>query len=206
MLEGIDGIEGLTPEQIEAVNGLAGGLAKKNAELLAKNKTVKEGSAASVAELEALQQFKSNADIQAAEDAKNWEEATRLKQEAHDKELSAMTDKLSATDASLKTVLIDNGLSSALDGVNINKDLKAGAVAMLQGQAAIIDGKAMIGEKSLSDAVNEWAASEQGKAFCLAPANSGGNASGGSNGASSSGKAYSDMTLSEQIAHNKKVK
>ena len=73
-----------------------------------------------------------------------------------------------SANAQLKTLLIDNGLSAALDGVNINKDLKAGAVAMLQAGATITEGKAMIGDKSLSDAVNEWSQTDAGKAFCLA--------------------------------------
>ena len=56
----------------------------------------------------------------------------------------------------------------------------------------------MIGDKSLSDAVNEWAASDTGKAYCLAPNNSGGDGLGGGGGGQ--GK---ELTLTEKaIAAN----
>lgn len=176
MLNGIEEIEGLTPEQIEAINAKAKGLADKNAELLGKYNSTKT---AAEAELEALKQFKSNAEIKAAEDAKNWEEATRLKEEAHAKELEKLTSQNSQNSELITKLLIDDGLNKALDGVKVNPTLKAGAEAMLRSTATIVDGKAMIGEKPLSEAVTEWAGSDAGKAFCLAEQNSGGDGNGG---------------------------
>ena len=92
--------------------------------------------------------------------------------------------------------------------MNVNPSLKQGAEAILRSQAIITDGKAMIGEKSLSEAVKEWADSDAGKAFCLAPSNNNGDANGsGGNGSGSfsSDKAYADMTIKEQVAHNTNI-
>lgn len=201
MLNGLDKIEGLTPEQQEAINGLAGGLVDKNTELLGKLSNSENLSAAEKAKLTELETFKSNAEIQAAKDAEKWNEASQLQHEAWEKEKNELIESKSNYESQLKTLLIDNGLSAALDGVDINKNLKDGAVAMLQSGAKIVDGKAMIGDKSLSDAVKEWSQTDAGKAFCNAPQNQGGNASGGSNGQSTSNKEWSKMSTKEKAAH-----
>ena len=208
MLKGIEGIEGLTPEQVEQINGLAGGLQGKNEELLKKLATTKESGSESKAELEALKQFKSNAEVKLAEEAKSYQEAKELMSKAHQDELAKVSGENEKLNSQLKALLIDNGISTALDEVNVNPDLKAGAIAMLKGQAQLTDGKAMIGEKSLSDAINEWAASDQGKHFCLAANNSGGGASGGNNSetANFKGKAFTDMTTAEKVAYMKSKK
>lgn len=181
MLDGLDKIDLTADNAMEQINALASGLSGKNAQLLEKLSNNKELSNASAAELEALKVFKSNADVKIAEDAQSYQDAKALTQSSHDEALLKVQQQADSANTQLKTLLIDNGLSAALDGVNINKDLKAGAVAMLQSGAIITDGKAMIGDKSLSDAVKEWANTDAGKAFCLAENNSGGNANGGNN-------------------------
>lgn len=178
---------------LEAANKRAEGLANKNAELLGKVSNNETLSAAEKAKLKELETFKSNAEIQAAKDAEKWAEASELQKQAWEKERNELIESKSGYESQLKTLLIDNGLSAALDGVNINKDLKAGAVAMLQASATISEGKAMIGDKSLSDAVKEWSETDTGKAFCLAANNSGGDGLGGNT--SPTGK---PLTLTEQ--------
>ena len=54
MLNGIDKIEGLTAEQLVAINGLAQGLLDKNTDLLGKVNSGKEKASGTVAELERL--------------------------------------------------------------------------------------------------------------------------------------------------------
>ena len=181
MLKGIDAIEGLTPEQITAINGLTTGLLDKNKQLLDKATGVKKDLSARDSEVEALRLFKETADIKAAEDAQNWEEVKRLTEETHKTELEKIMGESSNDKALIQTLLIDNGLSQALDGIDINPALKEGAIAMLKGQCSISDGKAMIGDKTLSEAVKEWSDTDTGKAFSLAPNNSGGDSGGGSN-------------------------
>jgi len=199
MLNGAESIEGITPEILEQVNKLAGGLVDKNTDLLGKLSAGKEAGSASAAELEALQLFKQNSDVKTAEDAQSYADAKALTQAAHDEAISKIQGAADNANTQLKTLLIDNGLSAALDGVNINKDLKAGAVAMLQAGAIITEGKAMIGDKSLSDAVKEWAGTDAGKAFCLAESNSGGDANGGSN------KASTGNTTQQKLAERLKL-
>lgn len=186
---------------LQAANKRAEGLANKNSELLGKMSNNETMSAAEKQKLTELEAFKSNAEIQAAKDAEKWNEASELQKQAWDKEKENLVASAESANEQLKTLLIDNGLSTALDGVNINKNLKAGAVAMLQSSATIIDGKAMIGDKSLSDAVKEWAGTDEGKAFCLAPENSNGNAHGGKSSGSTLNKKWSEMSVTEKASH-----
>ena len=199
MLDGLDKIDLTADDAMDQINALAGGLVGKNAQLLEKLASGKDANSASAAELEALKLFKQNADVKIAEDAQSYTDAKALTQTAHDEALAKIQGVADNANTQLKTLLIDNGLSAALDGVNINKNLKAGAVAMLQAGAIITDGKAMIGDKSLSDAVKEWAGTDAGKAFCLAENNQGGDGLGGNQ--SPGGK---PLTLTEKaIAANK---
>ena len=123
MLNGLEEIDGLTPEQIEAINGKAKGILDKNAELLGKISSNSNDKSASAAELQALKQFKTNAEIKAAEDAKNWDKATKLKQEAWDKEKEDLTKSNFEGKELISKLLIGDGLSKALDSVNINPAL-----------------------------------------------------------------------------------
>lgn len=181
MLNGAENIEGITPEILEQVNKLADGLLNKNQELLSKVSAKQENSAASEAELKALRDFKTQSEIQAAKDSEKWQEALELKEKSFNTQIEEYTQKNSALEQQVTKLLIDDGLSKALDGVNINPSLKRGAESMLRASATISDGKAMIGEKSLSDAVKEWSETDAGKPYCLASNNTGGNANGGTN-------------------------
>lgn len=196
MLNGLEGIEGLTPEQQVAINKLASGLSTKNGDVIGSNAVLK----AQVAQLE-----KDALDVKrkAAEDANDIVELNRLNMLAATTSLTAAEEKALSLEGdnkelkgNLTRLLIDGGLSDALDGVRINPSLKVGAVAMLRANAILTDGKAMIGEKSLSDAVKEWAVSNDGKSYCLAADNSGGDGQGGGGGGQS--KAFADYTLTEK--------
>jgi hypothetical protein len=199
MLKGLEGIDLSSPDAAAQIHALALGLSDKNTELLGKVTDKESLSAAEIAKLKGLEDFKANSEIKAAKDAEDWTEATRLQTEEHQKEIEAL-GLVGKSDKELITkLLIDGGLSKALDGVQINPALKVGAEALLRSTAIITDGKAMVGDKSLSDAVTEWAASDIGKAYCLAPNNSGGNGLGGSGG-EGQGK---QLTLTERsIAAN----
>lgn len=196
MLNGLESIDLSSPDALEQIHALAKGLSDKKVQLEGKLFADKEKGSASAAELEALQLFKQNADVKIAEDAQSYADAKALTATAHTEALAKLQGSADSATAQLKVLLIDNGLSAALDGVNISKDLKAGAVAMLQAGVGIVDGKAMIGDKSLSDHVTEWSQTEQGKAFCLAPNNSGGDAQGGSGGGQS--KPFKQWSLTEK--------
>ena len=189
LLNGIENIEGLTAEQIEKLNGLAGGLASKNGDVIGKNALLK-------AQVEQLEKDALDLKRKAAEEANDVVELNRLNTEAAAKSLTAAEERaliLEGTNKELKSnleiLLIDGGLNDALDGVGINPLLKTGAISMLRSGAVLVDGKAMIGEKSLSDAVKEWANS-------LAAQNGNGDGLGGSNQGSQ--KSFSEMSLTER--------
>ena len=196
MLNGVDKIEGLTEDQQKQINALAQGLTEKNTELLGKINTGKDLSNASAAELEALKLFKQGADIKLAEEGKSYQDAKQLLIDNHNAELEKLKGTNSSNEALITKLLIDDGLNKALDGVKINPALKAGAEAMLRATAKITDGKAMIGDESLSEGVTKWAQSDAGKAFCLAPDNSGGDGNGGGGG--SQEKSFKEMNLTER--------
>src|SRR5574343_235824 len=90
----------------------------------------------------------------------------------------------------VQKLLIENGLTEALNAAGVKPELSKAVKAMFAGQAQIrIDGEnrnAVIGDKSLSDFIAEWSRSDEGKHFVTASVNSGGgaNGSGGANGAS----------------------
>jgi len=199
MLNGLDQIDLSSDDALEKIHALAKGLNDKNTELLGKVTDKVSLSAAEVAKLKGLEDFKANSEIQAAKDAEDWKEATRLQVEKHQNEIAELGNVGLADKELITKLLIDDGLNKALDLARINPVLKVGAEAMLRSSAIITEGKAMIGDKSLSDAVSEWAASDAGKAYCLAPTNSGGDGGGGGGGGQSS-----NMTLTERaIAANK---
>lgn len=83
----------------------------------------------------------------------------------------------------VSSLLVDNGLSDAIVKAGVKPELSKAVKAMLASQVSIkVEGEtraAVIGDKSVSDYVTEWAKSDEGKHFIAAPANSGGGANGG---------------------------
>mgnify|MGYP003111773467 CR=1 FL=1 len=187
-LAGLDLPDEIKTQLLEKANARAEGLANKNQELLGKVSNKETLSAAERAKLTELESFKSNSEIQAAKDAEDWQKTSNLQHEAWDKEKNVFNEtietykgEVNTYKGQLETLLIDNGLNAQLDAVDVDPKVKAGAVALLRPLATIVNGQAVIGEKSLNDAIKEWSESDTGKAFCLAPHNSGSNANGGAN-------------------------
>ena len=84
-------------------------------------------------------------------------------------------------------LLVDNGLMASLTAHGVSDPhYQKGAAALLRSQVqVVIDGDnriAKIGDKPLDDAIKEWAGSDEGKRYIMAPGNSGGGASGGRGG------------------------
>jgi hypothetical protein len=83
-------------------------------------------------------------------------------------------------------LLIDNGLNDALIKAGVKPEMTKAVKALIAPQVKIKaegDNRSpVIGEKSLSDFVTEWASSDEGKHFVAAPLNQGGGANGGGNG------------------------
>ena len=155
------------------------GLKSKNSELLQK---VAGAKPVDNTELDSLRQFKSQADIQSEAAKGNFEEALKLASTNHASELEKALTAGKTANHTIETLLIDNGLASALDGAKVMAEAKEAATALFRSSAVIEDGKALINGKPLGEHIAEWAKSDQGKFFTQAPNNQGGGAGGGSGG------------------------
>lgn len=98
-------------------------------------------------------------------------------------EVEKLQKALSEKDGAIQSYLIDNGLADAMLKANVRPEMMPAVKAMLRQQTSVkADGseyQALMGEKPLLEAVTEWAQSDAGKPFVMAPDNSGGGAAGG---------------------------
>ena len=105
------------------------------------------------------------------------------------KTIEGLQTSLSEKDGALQSYLIDNGLNDAMLKAGIKPEFMSAAKAMLKANTKVTaeNGQysALMGDKPLFDAITEWAASDEGKHFVSAPANSGGGATGGNGNATS---------------------
>lgn len=174
----------MSDERIAELEAAIEVLSAKNRELLGEVKVAKakaKGAEVDPAEYAALQ---SEVDALKADLAKVTKDSTKT--------IEQLQKDLTSKDGALQSYLIDNGLTDALVKAGVRSEFMGAAKAMLRSQAQIKadngDYSALMGDKPLVDAVAEWAASDEGKHFISAPANSGGGASGGNGGASTQPK------------------
>ena len=172
----------ITPEiqaAIDAAVDLAtSGLKTKNQELLDKNKKLMKGQ-----EIDP----QTVVDLEAQVDKLQAELVTSQKSAKETgKSLETLQTQLKAETGFTQKLLIDNGLTDELVKNGVAPQFLAATKAMFSSQAQIVaEGDtrvAKIGEKSVSDFVKEWAASDDGKHFVKAPENSGGGSQGSGNG------------------------
>ena len=165
-----------------AVSEATAGLIAKNQELLGKVKKLQKDAAIDPAEYQALSEAKDTAEAKLAEALKTVKQAT-TQAEKDRKALEAETGYVSK-------LLIDNGLTDALLKAGVKPEMSKAVKAMLAGQVSLkVEGDkrlAVVGDKALGDFVTEWAQSDEGKHFVAAPANQGGGANGGAQGAGKS--------------------
>ena len=199
MLDGLDKIDLTADDAMEQINALATGLAGKNAQLLEKLSTGKELGQAGAAEMEALKLFKQNADVKTAEDAQSYTDAKALTQTAHDADMLKLTERITGFEKGERTRLITDGISSELTELKVNPLYSDTTAAYFESMSQVVDGKAMIGDKTQSEFIKEWALSDSGKASCLAQSNSGGDGSGGSD------KASTGNTTQQKLAERLKL-
>ena len=172
----------ITPEVQAAIDAAVetatSGLKTKNQELLDKNKKLMKGQEIdpqTVVDLEA-QIDKLQADLSVSQ--KSAKESVKT--------LETLQGQLKAETGFTQKLLIDNGLTDELVKNGVAPQFLPAVKAMFAGQAQIVaEGDtrtAKIGDKSVSDFVKEWAASDDGKHFVKAPENSGGGSQGSGNG------------------------
>ena len=129
------------------------------------------------------------------------EELTEAKEKADKSaktEVEKLTKALAEKDGALTQHLIDAGLTDALAKAGVAPHYLTAAKAMFKGQAVLkaegAEYKALIGDKPISDAITAWAATDEGKHFVAAPANSGGGAPGGGGKSVNHGDKLPDLT------------
>jgi hypothetical protein len=110
--------------------------------------------------------------------------ATLTKQVEDGTALQTQLKELAAgSDAKLRTYMTDNELTAALITAKVKPEFIGAAKAMLQSGVTVADTDAglvaQMGEKSIADGIAEWALSDSGKHFVVAPENAGGGADGG---------------------------
>ena len=166
-----EAVDAATEEAVE-------GLKKKNTELIGKLKAAQKDSQIDPAEHQALQAELDQAKTQIAELQKVAKTATTEAEKAK--------KALEGESGFISRLIIDNGLTEAIIKSGVKPEMSKAVKALLAGQVTIkTDGdkrEAVIGDKSLSDFVGEWAKSDEGKHFVAATNNQGGNAQGGGGG------------------------
>jgi hypothetical protein len=199
MLNGLDKIDLTAPDAMEQINALAEGLISKNTELLAKVSTKDELTAAERSKLTALELSEANSQIEKAKAASDWAEADRLKDIAHNAKFEALEAENLSYKQSEESRLITDGINAQFIELKVNPLHSAGYLGMFKAQSKVVDGKAMIGDKTQSEYIAAWAQTDSGKAAIIAPENNGGDGFGGAGGAGQ-GK---PLTLTERaIAAN----
>ena len=162
----------------DAIEEETKGLKAKNDELLAKLKKATKDAQIDPAEHQALQAELDQAQAQLA-DAQKLAKTAATEAEKAKKALEGENGFISR-------LIIDNGLTEAIIKSGVKPEMSKAVKALLAGQVTIkTDGdkrEAVIGDKSLSDFVGEWAKSDEGKHFVAATNNQGGNAQGGGGG------------------------
>jgi hypothetical protein len=164
---------------LAAANKRAKGLADKNTELLSKVTDKENLTAAERSRFTALEAYEADSEIAKAKAANDWAEADRLKDEANNKLFDSLTDENNNYKKSESQRLITDGINSELNEIKLNPLYAKTTKAFFESQSSIVDGKAMIGDKTQSEYITEWAQTDSGKASCLAQANSGGDGKGG---------------------------
>lgn len=198
MLNGLEKIDLSAPDAIDQINALAGGLINKKTELEEKLSKAKVSLSAEESAQEKLSLLEASIEKDRLLAKENYNGALDLAKQESKGIIDKLTESSKGDRELIHKLLVDNGLSAELVQYGVSKDLMPLIQQALSSQASIVDGKAMIGEQSLSDFMKEWAETPQGKASRVAASNQGGDGSGG--GGPPAGKPMKDMTGAERTA------
>ncbi|HRO03147.1 MAG TPA: hypothetical protein PLS69_06040 [Terricaulis sp.] len=186
-----------TPEELQAE---IEALKTKNAELLkekANEKAKREELDTRLAKLEKdAEAEREKLEAEAAKKAGDWDKREADLKAKHAAELAAVRGELEKERTARDRLVIDNALSSAIDGAGVSAELKPAVLAMLRAQnkSAVeinSDGDFVgkIGDKPVADFITDWAKSDAAKPF-ITNANNGGGAPGGKGGVKIDGNPY----------------
>jgi hypothetical protein len=121
------------------------------------------------------------------DDGKIERRAAKRRRQEMDKAL----ERADAAERQLHTLLVENGLTTALSQAQVAPSLLDAAKALLlrQHKAEIVDGRALIDGDEIPDFVKSWADGEAGRHFVAAPQSGGGGAEAKPGGTPSAGTA-----------------
>ena len=162
-------------------------LKANNARLLKEAQDARKKAREAEAALAAKQAEEEAKAAEAATEAKDIEALRTQLETKHARELKAATERAERAEGQVQRLVIDTGLSTALDDARVKPELKKAATAMLREGVELRDDDeggpaAYKGGLPLSEAIKLWAEGDEGKPFVLA-GNSGGGAPGGGKGA-----------------------
>jgi len=120
-----------------------------------------------------------------------------------DKDILKLTESNSGLNSNLHNVIVDGGLTDSLAKVGVLPHFMDAAKALLKGQVTIVDNKAVVGDKPLTEFMTEWAG-ETGKHYISATDNSGGGA-GGNDGKGGQGKDLSNLSAIEKMKQGRQA-
>ena len=178
----------------DAVTGATGGLRDKNNALINEVKTEREKRREAQSIVDQIKAEKDAVNEAAALKSGDFESIKKAILEKHQTELSALNERLTSKDGQLKSLLIDDGLHTALSKAGVSGAYLDGASALIKSKhkAEVIDDNgrllASFDGQAVNDFVAEWTGSDTGKHYVTALVNGGG----GSNGASGTGGAGGD--------------
>lgn len=154
-------------------------------------------------QLAAIEAEKEQAEAEKAKASGDVEAIRTQLETKHGREVASLTERAEKAERQVEKLVIDNGLSSALDAANIKPELKRAAAAMLREGIELRDDDgepvAYKGGLPLSEAIRIWSEGDDGKPFVLA-GNNGGGALGGGKGLSGVNNPWATKTfnLTEQ--------
>lgn len=168
-----------------AVEKATAPLLAKRDELLGEVKKLRKNAEIDPADLERVEAERDELRAQLADATKAAKAAAKAVEEAN--------KRAEAAEGSTTKLLADNALVEALSKAGITNPVHQKAVkAMFAGDVQVVadgDSKvARIGDKSVVDALTEWAATDEGKHFVAAPDITGGGSQGGHAKPNPSGK------------------
>ena len=179
MLNGLEKIDLSAPDAIDQINALAGGLINKKTELEEKLSKAKVSLSAEESAQEKLTRLEASIEKDRLIQKENYSGALDLAKQESQSIIDKLNESSRGDKELIHELLVGNGIASEFVKLGVNSKQMEDLSFRFLAQASVVDGKAMVGDKSLSEAIQEWAETPSGKASRVAASNQGGDGLGG---------------------------
>jgi len=209
-------LEGLTPEQIELISGRTEAYNKSleaNRDAILAEKRQEEEQRKKAEELLKIQDEQTNkikADLEAAQQAKEMEEAEKskdnerikeLQQQAFDKEREQYLNAQKELEQKAQTLLQEKNdllLTNSLSQANITKEGFEAVKSLMQSRMSLTeDNEIMLEGAPLTEYLQTWTESDEGKYFVKAPPMNGSGSTSGTGGTKTT-KTWAELSVDEK--------